>query len=310
MNFVFDANNKRTDRSPSKQRFPARDCAALFEVAVALLDGTLNGLRRSEATGYMLSVLAAPFSELPRLKSILPDAAAYICYVIHGEVVYVGHGNGDRKIGERLAAEVTRGAQVYVIFSLDPRFDKLKAGYVEARLIDRLYTAGIPLANMHRPYGGGLNEHPGFEQLVRQSEVLLGVAGFRPLESPGAAQPPMTLPAARTLRDVVPIDPDKMPTPEAGMYRLNCGGMRAEGFFSGKKTFYIRPGADYELEARPGTTKHNLARRNDIERFLEPTPGVRSRKQLHMGLKCVSAAIAAKVLTGKHLGTNAWQPFP
>jgi hypothetical protein len=276
MNFVFDANNKRTDRSPSKQRFPARDCAALFEVAVALLDGTLNGLRRSEATGYMLSVLAAPFSELPRLKSILPDAAAYICYVIHG----------------------------------DPRFDKLKAGYVEARLIDRLYTAGIPLANMHRPYGGGLNEHPGFEQLVRQSEVLLGVAGFRPLESPGAAQPPMTLPAARTLRDVVPIDPDKMPTPEAGMYRLNCGGMRAEGFFSGKKTFYIRPGADYELEARPGTTKHNLARRNDIERFLEPTPGVRSRKQLHMGLKCVSAAIAAKVLTGKHLGTNAWQPFP
>lgn len=86
--------------------------------------------------------------------------------------------------------------------------------------------------------------------------------------------------------------------------------MRAEGFFSGKKTFYIRPGADYELEARRGMTRHNLIRRKDLEGFLDPLPGERSRKRLRVGLKCVSAAIAAKVLTGKPVGTNTWQRFP
>lgn len=204
LNVVFDASNKETGRSRSKQRFPVRDCAALFEVAVALLDGTPTGVRRLEAAGYMLSVLAAPISELPRLKSLLPEAAAYICYVIHGKVVYLGHGNDDRKIGERLTAEAKQGAQVYVIFSLDPRFDKFTAGYVEARLIDRLYAAGIPLANTDRPYGNGLNEHPGFEQLVRQSEILLGVAGFRPLAPQGAARSPMPLPRRAPCRTSSP----------------------------------------------------------------------------------------------------------
>ncbi|MHC2623898.1 hypothetical protein ACVIW2_005930 [Bradyrhizobium huanghuaihaiense] len=112
-----------------------------------LLDDTLNGMRRSQAPGYMLSALAGPLSQLPKLKSLLPPAAEYMCYLVHGKVVYIGHGNGDRKIGDLLSADVKTGAQVYVVYSIDPRFGKVQAGYLEARLIDRLFAAGVPLAN-------------------------------------------------------------------------------------------------------------------------------------------------------------------
>jgi hypothetical protein len=292
------------------QHYPLADREFPFVASIELLDTSLHGLRRSQSMGCILAVVAAPYLQLDRLKALLASAPSYLCYLIHGSIVYVGHGNGDRKIGDRVATEVRNKAQVYLLYSLDPRFDKLAAGYLEARLIDRLHDIGVPLANLHRPLGGSLNLDLGFEQLVRQAEFLLGVAGFRPLETLGStarrpSRPPPS--ATRILRDVVPIEPDQMPTPPATVYRLRHKGLQATGFLSGAKAFYVQPGADYAMPARKGMTEYNILRRKSLEQFLEPMPGEEDRRRLRVGLKCATLPIASKMLTGEHIGKKVWQ---
>lgn len=281
-----------------------------FVAGIELLDGTLSGLRRVQAPGYMLSALAGPLSQLQRLKSLLPRSAEYMCYLVHERLIYVGHGNGDRKIGDRVAIENRAGAQVYIVYSVDPRFDKLQASYLEARFIDRLFAAGAPLANEDRPFGSGLQEDAGLEQLVEQSELLYGVAGFRAFEpNSGATRGSKALPTTRVLRDVVPVEPDQMPSTPTTRYRLHHRGLSAEGFYAGQKIFYIQPGADYAVGEKRGMTAHNKARRKQIEKYLEPVPGTEHRMRLRVGLRCLSAPIAAKILSGEHIGRKVWQPI-
>jgi len=273
------------------------------------MDTALLGLRPLHSMGCILSVVAAPFGQLHRLKALLP-ATGYVCYVIVGSVVYVGHGNGDRNFGERLSRAMRDRSHIYVLYASDPRFDKPAAAYLEARFIDRLYEIGVPLANHNRPFGSGLAIDTGMEQLVRQAEILLGLAGFRPLETigNGARRPPRLLGATRLAEGIEPIEPDQMPSRPANSnaYRLNLQGMHAEGFFIGK-TFYVEPGAEYALELRRGMSRHNEIRRKGIEKFLEPLAGIEHRKRLRVGLKCLSLPIAATVLSGKHVGTKVWK---
>ncbi len=309
---MTDDRRRRTGRPVLPQSTATADRGFPFVATIELLEDTLSGLRRAQAPGYTLMVLAGPFRQLPVLKTLLPELAVYRCYLVHGKVVYLGHGNSDRKIGDRLASNLKADAQVYVVYSLDPRFDKAQAAYLEARLMDRLFEAGVPLANVDRPFGSGLAEDPGLEQLVRQSELMLGVAGFRPLDCIDDTLPRTSraLPGARILQDVVPVEPDQMPPLPERRYRLNYRGLSAEGFFSGPKIFYIQPGADYAVEVGRGMTPHNKARRKGVEKFLEPMAGADRRMRLRVGLRCLSAPVAAKILSGEHVGKGVWQPIP
>lgn len=308
---MAESRRKKKERSVSPPPAATIERSFRFVATTELLDRTLNGMRRSQAPGYMLSVLAGPFSQLQKLKSLLPPAAEYLCYLIHGKVVYIGHGNGDRKMGDRLGADAKAGAQIYIVYSIDPRFDKVQAGYLEARLIDRLFAAGLPLANDNRPFGMGLREDAGLEQLVEQAELLFGVTGLRPHDAVGtvAVHGSRGLPGTRILRDVVPVEPDQMPVPPTERYRLNYRGLKAEGFYAGKKNFYVEPGADYAVGERRGMTTHNKARRKGIEKFLDPISGADNRMRVRVGLRCLSAPIAAKILTGEHIGRRVWQPI-
>jgi hypothetical protein len=291
--------------------YPVLDRELPFVADLELMDTTLFGLRRAQSMSCILSVVAAPFAKLNRLKTLL-SGASHVAYVICGSVVYVGHGNGDRKFGDRLTAEELRQAQIYVLYSVDTRFDKPSAGYVEARLIDRLFAIGVALANLNRPFGSELNIDNRLEPLVRHAEVLLGAAGFRPLEEvrnvPRRAT--RTLGALRLVDGIEPIEPKEMPIQPASnkLYQLNHRGMRASGFFIGK-TFHVEPGADYALEVKRGMSRHNKVRRKQVEQYLERSAGDEHRKRLRVGLRCRSAPIAAKVLSGMHIGGKAWRPF-
>ncbi|WP_461327983.1 hypothetical protein [Bradyrhizobium huanghuaihaiense] len=110
------------------------------------------------------------------------------------------------------------------------------------------------------------------------------------------------------MRDVVPVDPDQMPAAPTERYRLHYRGLTAEGFYAGKKTFYIQPGADFAVGEKRGMTAHNKARRKGLVKFLEPVSGADNRMRVRVGLRCLSAPIAAKILTGEHIGTRVWQP--
>jgi hypothetical protein len=88
--------------------------------------------------------------------------------------------------------------------------------------------------------------------------------------------------------------------------QLNYGDMQAEGYTVGKR-FYLLPGADYSYLDKKLSTD-NLRRRRAIEarEILDPTPGVRDRARLRVGLDCESMAIAGKILSGAHIDTKVW----
>jgi hypothetical protein len=102
------------------------------------VDEPVSGLRNIDSFGSILQVCAAPFSDLNRMMTTVSHQA-YVTYLIDAAKVYTGHGNGNRNIGERLRPEEVKQAQVYVIYSLDPRYDKRVASYVEARLPVKLH---------------------------------------------------------------------------------------------------------------------------------------------------------------------------
>ncbi len=140
-------------------------------------DGTACGLRHIDSLGSILQVRAAPFSDLKRMMTA---NLTHFTNVIEAARIYTGHGNGNRKIGDQLEPEERQQSQVFVIHSLDPRFDKAATECLEHLLIDVASKLGLPLANNILPFGrDGLWRTPEFEQLSIDAQFLLSVAGFR-----------------------------------------------------------------------------------------------------------------------------------
>ena len=281
------------------------------------IDGGIFGLREIDSFGSILRVRAAPFADLDRLKAIA-GGLTHVTYVIDTPRIYTGQGKGNRRIGDRLDPQELEHAQVYAIHSLDPRFDKLAAAYVEDRLIDIADELGVPLANGNQPFGrNGLCICPNLEQLVVHADFLLATAGFRRFEEARqtAFDRPARLAATADLHDLRIIKPDNETPADAVMMRLVHSRLQAKGYKVGER-FVVLPGADYCHETKSGLSDDNRARRKAIEELnkrenlLQELPGVKDRSELLVGLDCKSAPIAAKILTGEHLGNAAWEEKP
>ena len=278
------------------------------------VDDPISGLRNVDSFGSILQVCAAPFSGLNQLMNIV-SRQAYVAYLIDAAKIYTGHGNGDRDVGDRLKPEELKQAQVYVIFSLDPRYDKRVAAYVEARLIEVASELGVPLANNNRPFGrNGLRICPNQEQLVVHAEFLLKVAGFRRFEDArrDTTTRPARLAATADLHDVFVVEPKDLVIPTTAEFkRLVHTKLRAEGYKVGDR-FVVLPGADYCHETKSGVSVHNRARREALGKsdIFEQLPGVTGRARLRVALDCKSAPIAATLITGEHLGNAAWEEAP
>ena len=301
-NYITSGRAQTNEVSPLNDSVTAR---------ITLFDGSITGLREVDSYGSILQVRAAPFAELDKLKANV--IGGYIVYVIDAPKIYTGHGRGSsRNIGDRIDETARQTSQVYAIFSVDPRFDKPTASYVEARLIDLAAELGIPVANGIRPFGfDGLNRSADLEQLVAHTLFLLAVAGFRRFEEEPQTQSghPVRVMATGDLHDVLVIEPEAMTIPHnAVRQRLICRDLQAEGYEVGNR-FHVLPGADYSYEGKSGLSLHNKLRRQAIEALdiLDRLPGVAERARLRVGLDCKSAAIAAKVISGEHLGNRAWQ---
>ena len=215
-----------------------------------------------------------------------------MCYLVHGKVVYIGHGNGDRKIGDRLSADAKTGAQVYVVYSIDPRSTKSKQAISRRGSSTGSSLQGSRSRTKTVRSAAACRRMPA----SNNSELLFGITGFRLLEVAGygASQGFRGLPGTSILRDVVPVEPDQMPAPPTERYRPNYRGLAAEGFYAGKKTFYIQPGADFAVGERRGMTAHNKARRKGLVKFLDAVSGADNRMRVRAGLRCLSAPIAAR----------------
>ena len=278
---------------------------------ITLRDGSITGFREVDSFGSILQLRAAPFAQLDKLKA---EVGGYVVYVIDAPLVYTGHGKMEtRNIGDRIDETTRQESQVYALFSIDPRFDKPTASYVEARLIDIAADLGIPQANGMRPFGlDGLNLSADLEQLVADALSLLAIAGFRRFEEAQQtdADNPVRVTATGDLDDVLVIEPEAAKTMSVGavLRQLVCRDLQAVGCVMGDR-FLILPDSEYAFESKSGLSPHNRDRREVIERMniLQSLPGFTDRARLSVGLSCKSAAIAAKIVTGEHIGTSAWQ---
>ena len=285
---------------------------ACARVGVTMLEGSASGLRQIDSMGSILQVRAGPLSDVNRIKDMGRQFGC-IAYAIDATRLYLGRGDGDRDVGDRVGAEAG-DRQVYLMGSSDPRFDMRIASYIEAQLINYAARLSIPLANIVKPYGRGtLEPCPDLEQLVQQALLLLSVAGLKRFEDAERNQPlrPVAVSATSDLHDVRIVEPEELTIPDdAVRMQLVCRDLQAEGFSIGDR-FLVLPGADYSC----GTgwlSKENHARRAAIadRNVVAPLPGLVDRSRLTVGLDCPSSAIAAKIVTGKHVGNNAWRKQP
>jgi hypothetical protein len=189
---------------------------------------------------------------------------------------------------------------------LDPRFGKEVVRQIEDRLIGIARRNLVPLTN--DPAVGRLDceRSPEIEELLRDIRQKLWVAGCQLFERRHPAGKPSTT-VCDGVEVVEPGELAKMDMTRA--VELTCYGLQARACWVGPKLIVL-PGSDYSLVARKGLTKYNLNRRAFVEDagVLEAIPGVTHRARLRAGLAFDSAAVAAKLIVGKHIGSNMWKP--
>ena len=158
------------------------------------LEGIPLGIRRARGAISGLRVVAGPFADVDR---VLAEACfpPFMTYILKGSVAYIGHGCGERRLGDRLtAAELAGIEQVYVVHSGDSFFGKHIARVLECRLWKIADDNGVGLANRVRPNGVSREELASAEarEIVREARFLLFAAGCTIFEEKAAARPAPT----------------------------------------------------------------------------------------------------------------------
>jgi hypothetical protein len=287
-----------------------------FTAATVFIDGTASGMRLVKSSGSRLSVLVLPFAELARLKVRL-SPWDFVVYVIDdpspnsGQKTYIGHGDGERKFGDRLGNAISATTLIYVIIGAGDTFDKVTSPYVEARLIGICTDLNIPLANSGRPFGRGLGIIDDLEQLVGHAETLLSVAGFTRIEmarrNPPALRQRLSVTSDRD-ELVAMTEEEQSFVPLDGLaYRLDCRDLHAVGY-AWNNRFYVMAGSDYARRARSDLSYDHRRRRDllEAEKWVGAGTGIRDKMALKVGFHCRSGAFAAKLLSGEHIDESSW----
>jgi len=278
---------------------------------VEFAEGSPLGLRQITNSLSSLRVTAGPMAALDLILQMAGNPQ-YIAYVLKGQINYVGHGCGTRRIGDRLEKDdLDRIRQVFIVHSDAAAFGKQAVRTLERLLWELAVQNAVPLANRAKPSGVGKDDLRCAEsrELSRDARSLLWCAGctfFEEADEDAGSLEKASL-AAIGLRLLKASD---LPAPEGPRLHLNCGGVRAEGFHTADG-FVVLPGSQFHRNDRKGLDEHNRRRRDEIRRIapFDPSEIDSEIASLRVGLLCISEAMGAKMVTGSHLGAKAWNPL-
>lgn len=283
------------------------------KVLLTVHNGRPDGLRTVSTLESIFQVGAAPWAERRQLMSATAHWRQYRGYVLDIDRSYVGHGADHREFGQHLKKPVRdRTQQVFLIGSQDERLNKELASILEAKLIEAAVRLGVPLYNDNLPHGISSNAPAIPDKWVRQIMFLLGVVGYTGFSRAEATSTvPRLLPVNTRADDVRIVEPaDLVVPPGATPLMLNCRrDLRVEAYRV-ENRLLVMPGSDYGRTCKSSVSNYNRKRREQIEAadILEPCPVLPDRMLLRYGLDFKHAALAATVISGEHLRTNAWQP--
>jgi len=265
----------------------------------------VDGLRHVESLPSILRVVVGPIDKVKEFLKANASLLAYIVYLLQGPRCYIGRGTDDRRMGDRLSeAELAQMQVSYVVYSLDPRFDSELCTSVESVLIERADKNGVPLANTAKPHVSRLRDS---HELVLDLCRFVRGAGFPYFDE---AHPANAVNAWHAFRA---IEPEQISIPPgAVLKKLICGDNFAEGFELEQQRFCVLPGAHYCFTNKSGLSDDNRDRRLEFEQqnTIEKLAGFEDRGLLRKGFNFYSAPMAAKILTGQHIGSEAWEEIP
>jgi Fe-S cluster assembly iron-binding protein IscA len=282
--------------------------------------GGVSGLRLIQNGASRIAVWAFPMAEATSIA--LPRAVSAIAYVLLShDMAYFGESkNGLARVVDHLADPTKSFArEAYVVTGYpEPWPDKLPAIYLQYRLWSIAQAAGhLNIANVQRPQTPvAANEDRGLlERYVEDARLLLRDGGCHALDSNFASQRRLAPPVEQDEDTIVPedmvpirIDVIAMP-PIGGELELDYMGLWARGYPS-EGGFVVLPGAEFRTAVNASAQeiiKTRRAQLNDAGALVE-IAGVGDRSRLLVALWFPSPAIAAKVVTGAHIGSRVWVP--
>jgi hypothetical protein len=236
-----------------------------------------------------------------------------LVYVLsaHGLLGYIGRsGDGDRRLCDQLK-KYTFSEEAFAVCWNDARIGEKTAEYFEASFIEIAMAAGSKLANQAVPKLPSMTpaEAADHEHLLYDARLILHDSGCRVLDP----LPPLS--DKKSNKDgqaAVGIGSVNIPV-NAPVFKLKPSARQlfARGLQVGG-SFYVMPGSEYRLDANTSLVRPIKQRRKAIEEqgILEPHADKKNVARLLAYLECKSAANAAKVLTGWHIGARAWERVP
>jgi hypothetical protein len=284
-------------------------------------EGGITGLRRIHNGASRVAVWACPMPLVARIA--LDRAIGVAAYILAShDTVYIGETkNGFSRVTHHLVDPSKAFArEVYVVAGYpEPWLDKLPALYLQHRLWEIAQSAGfLNIANARTPVIPVVPEDKRgeLERYVEDARTLLFEAGCRALDSNFDSQ--RQVPQAGDIDEdpIGPEDTDPMqidvavnPPIGAGL-ELNYTGIYARGYPYADGGFVVMPGSEVRKTVNASAHKIIIDRRNELKdrKALVAIHGDPDRLRLVAAVWFPSAAIAAKVVTGAHIGSRIWQP--
>jgi hypothetical protein len=284
-------------------------------------DGGITDLRRINNDVCRVAVWTCPMPQVSRIALDRPVGVAAYILACHNRA-YVGETkNGFSRVTHHLDdPEKTFAREAFVVAGYpDPWLDKLPALYLQRRLWEIAKSANaVTVTNTRDPQIPAVPEEKRgeLERIVVDARLLLFDAGCRVLDSSFDSQN-LVQPAADVDND--PIGPDDANPMQidvhadpaiGGELELNYTGIYARGYPHADGGFVVMPGSEVRNVVNLSAHKIITDRRNELKdkQALFAIPGVADRLRLLAAVWFPSAAIAAKVVTGAHIGSRVWQP--
>lgn len=283
-----------------------------------------------------LSLRAFPFASIAKVTAggALGGAGVYLLTgfdAAGSKLAYAGaSGTLRRRLQEHAGDPANDFASEVFVLAADHRpLDKNDALHVELRLMQLVEGAGAAtLLNEMRPCTPDLPEwrKAELDRMLADALPLFFDAGCHILEPGPTAAPSVAAPANEPLTVETPVldgedgdDADEGSPIQIGVttvpigveeQALSYGNLFARGY-EHEGQFVVAAGSEMRATANNSANEHTVARR---ERLIEtgavaPIPNIDDRMRLRVAVAFRSRAIAAKVLTGAHAGSDAWRPL-
>lgn len=284
------------------------------------LTGDVTGVREIIDELTRLTVTAFPMA---MAREILPARAMMTAaYVLSdGQRIYCGEST---RIGRRIwdhandpSKSFARDVFVITRHTMEP-LDKPTAIYMQAYLTRKAEEGGVvtvqrgtgPQVLDLTPMRGAL-----YLQLSTIASRLLFDAGCTAFHTLGEAKPILTTreavdppPPAEMVDEATPIEIGVAATPgDAEEFQLAYSDLWGRGY-DADGGFVVTAGSEVRREVNPSVNQMLHTRRRELEaaRVLADIDGREDRQRLLVAVWFPSRAIAAKVVTGAHVGAAKW----